>query len=257
MNKRLHFEDYFPHSSNANNDPKIMALIEKGGMRAYGLYWCILEMLRGQDRYQLPYNQITLKRIARTSHVQLCTLHHVLEDFELFELDEGYIRSRGLSKRMQHLDDKREKLSEGARRAATAKWQKIKGEPSADAVQDKTSQEQPSQGKASETPPFIPPQGDKLDFWETFQPPAYALNTQTHNYEGLCRKLQEIGLQEAAPLKQLMELAQYGQIGNPCWMIFAKQPLSYFKGLQNPAQSLIRSLKRRLDSGSNPNSHSF
>lgn len=251
MSKKLHYEDYFPHSANASNDPKLMALIDQGGMRAYGLYWCIIELLRGQDNYQLPYTPTTIKRLARTCRVHKKTIYQVLEDFDLFVLEDGMIRSRGLSTRMQHLDDKREKISENARRAATAKWQKIKGHESADAVQDKSSQEKPSQGKASDTPPFIPPKGDKLNFWDVFQPPVYALNPKTHNYEGFCRKLQEIGLQESAPLQELMVLAEYGRIGNPCWKIFAKQPLSYFKGLQNPAQSLIRSIKRRIESGPN------
>ena len=39
---------YFPHDSNATEDPKMMLLIDELGMEGYGIFWMLLEALRNQ-----------------------------------------------------------------------------------------------------------------------------------------------------------------------------------------------------------------
>ena len=243
MANNIRFEDYFPHCATASSDPKLIQLIQKEGMRGYGLYWHIIELLRSQDNYQFPYLESSLKHIARSAHVQLSTLRRVLSNYELFVLKDGVISSPGLSKRMQHLDDKREKLSESGRRAAEAKWQKVKGCADADAVLDKASTVQAKQDNPSETPPLFPPRGKSFNFWKDYTPPSAVFNPKTHNYAGFLRKLNELEITDNKQLLELMQLSCHGQLGNACWRLFAKHPISYFKGLQNPGKSLIRALR--------------
>ena len=35
---------YFPHDSNAKDDPKCMVLIDQLGMEGYGIYWVLIEL---------------------------------------------------------------------------------------------------------------------------------------------------------------------------------------------------------------------
>ena len=45
---------YFPHDSNATEDPKMMLLIDELGMEGYGIFWMLLEALRNQKDYKYP-----------------------------------------------------------------------------------------------------------------------------------------------------------------------------------------------------------
>lgn len=36
---------YFPHDSNAKDDPKLSLIIEDLGLNGYGAYWVIIELL--------------------------------------------------------------------------------------------------------------------------------------------------------------------------------------------------------------------
>ena len=45
---------YFSHDSNARNDLKCMRLRRLCGMAGYGLYWCVIEMLRDASEFRLP-----------------------------------------------------------------------------------------------------------------------------------------------------------------------------------------------------------
>ena len=45
---------YFPHDSNAQDDPKCMILIDQLGMEGYGIFWAIIEKLRNESDYKLP-----------------------------------------------------------------------------------------------------------------------------------------------------------------------------------------------------------
>ena len=49
---------YFPHDSNAKDDPKCVLLIEQLGMEGYGIYWMLIETLREQPDYTYPVANI-------------------------------------------------------------------------------------------------------------------------------------------------------------------------------------------------------
>lgn len=44
-------ESYLLHDANASSNFKIMMMIQKEGMKGYGIYWMILEFLRVQNGY--------------------------------------------------------------------------------------------------------------------------------------------------------------------------------------------------------------
>ena len=48
------YNSYFPHDSNAKDDPKCVLLIEQLGMEGYGIYWMLVETLRDQPNYRYP-----------------------------------------------------------------------------------------------------------------------------------------------------------------------------------------------------------
>ena len=45
-------ESYLLHDANASSNFKIMMMIQKEGMKGYGIYWMILEFLRVQNGYK-------------------------------------------------------------------------------------------------------------------------------------------------------------------------------------------------------------
>ena len=47
---------YFSHDANAQDDPKMMVLIDQLGMEGYGIFWALIEKLRGEAQYRLAMN---------------------------------------------------------------------------------------------------------------------------------------------------------------------------------------------------------
>jgi len=109
---------YFKHDSNARNDPKIKALINKYGMEGYGRFWVIVEMMREDSTYKLADKQYIWNALAEQMQ---CTCKEVQEfikdcvkDFELFIQEDGFFYSSSLLGRMAKLDNIRQKRSYAA-----------------------------------------------------------------------------------------------------------------------------------------------
>ena len=129
---------YFSHDSNARNDPKILKLRVKHGMRGYGIFWAIIEMLRDQSDYMLTadYDSIAFS-LADDSAI----VASVICDFGLFEFSGDSFYSQSLNKRMAIKEEKSFK----AKKAANKRWEK---ERNADAMQTHSdSNAHPMQGK--------------------------------------------------------------------------------------------------------------
>lgn len=103
MNKDAY---YFPHDSNATNDPKILVLMAELGLEGYGIYWTIIEHLRDQPEYSTSL--IVLKALAmryNTSHEKYIA---VVKSYRLFHLeDETSFYSQSLLHRMSSWEAKR------------------------------------------------------------------------------------------------------------------------------------------------------
>jgi hypothetical protein len=109
---------YFPHDSNAVNDPKIMLLMAQMGLEAYGIYWILIEYLREQPGYNAPLSLLDpLSRRYGSSKEKFET---VVKRYALFDFDENNFCSVSLIKRMQPLEEKRDYMRE----LAHIRWQK-------------------------------------------------------------------------------------------------------------------------------------
>ncbi|MDH6357635.1 DUF4373 domain-containing protein [Parabacteroides sp. PF5-9] len=119
---------YFPHDSNAKDDPKCVLLIDQLGLEGYGIFWILIETLREQPDYKYPLN--LLPALARRYNTSAEKIGTVVRSYELFNIeDEKIFFSESLIKRMLPLEDKKEK----ARIAAEIRWKKY--ERNANALQ--------------------------------------------------------------------------------------------------------------------------
>ena len=112
---------YFPHDSNAKDDPKCVLLIEQLGMEGYGIYWMLIETLREQPDYTYPVANIpALGRRYNTTAEKVKT---VVCNYGLFTVkDDKIFFSDSLNRRMQVLEEKRAKRSEAGRLGNAARW---------------------------------------------------------------------------------------------------------------------------------------
>lgn len=112
---------YFPHDSNARNDPKCVLMIDQLGLEAYGIYWMLVETLRDQPDYTYPVANIPA--LARRYNTSAEKVRTVVYNYQLFTVKDDLIFfSESLNRRMQVLETKRIKRSEAGRLGNAARW---------------------------------------------------------------------------------------------------------------------------------------
>ena len=116
-------ESYLLHDANASSNFKIMMMIQKEGMKGYGIYWMILEFLRVQNGYKADVRILPV--LARKMRVTVATLKRIIFDSGLFEVNNTTFSSPGLTRRMGPLEAKREANRESGRRGGLANQQRI------------------------------------------------------------------------------------------------------------------------------------
>jgi len=98
---------YFPHDSNAKDDPKISLLIDQLGLEGYGIYWVLVETLRDQPDYRYPLALLPVLARKYNTTEQKCRV--VVGNYGLFTVDEGeFFLSPALCRRMEKWDVRRE-----------------------------------------------------------------------------------------------------------------------------------------------------
>lgn len=75
---------YFSHDANAQDDPKLMLLIEQLGMEGIGIYWCLIEKLRAEKDYSLPLS--VLPSFARRWQTSVEKTQTVVKNYNLFKI---------------------------------------------------------------------------------------------------------------------------------------------------------------------------
>jgi len=75
---------YFPHDSNAKDDPKMVMLIEQLGMEGYGIYWVLVETLRDQPEYCYPI--MLIPALARRYNTTTEKMKAVVLKYDLFKV---------------------------------------------------------------------------------------------------------------------------------------------------------------------------
>lgn len=112
---------WFRHDFDAADDDKTMLLIEQLGLEGYGIYWVLIEKLRGREGYKMPFSVIpSLARRYMTSPEKMKT---VITQFNLFQYDEeGFFYSMSLIERMNALNSLKEKRSNAGRLGMQQRW---------------------------------------------------------------------------------------------------------------------------------------
>lgn len=99
---------YFPHDSNAKDDPKCVMLIEELQLEGYGIYWILIETLREQPDFKYPMKLIPA--LARRYFTTKEKMTAVIKGYGLFEIEgDEFFHSESLLRRMEIVNEKREK----------------------------------------------------------------------------------------------------------------------------------------------------
>jgi hypothetical protein len=114
---------YFSHDYNARADDKIKCLVRKHGILGYGIFWAIIEDL---------YNNANAMRtdydgIAYDLRTDCDTIKSIINDFDLFIIEDGFFGSKSIENRLIQRNCKSEK----ARESAFKRWGKVKPDANA------------------------------------------------------------------------------------------------------------------------------
>ena len=110
---------YFPHDSNAKDDPKCMLLIDQLGLEGYGIYWVLVEMLREQPDYRCPMKLVPV--LAKRYNTSAEKMKTVISSYDLFVVEnDEFFFSESLINRMVPMDEKKKQL----RLNAESRWKK-------------------------------------------------------------------------------------------------------------------------------------
>jgi calcineurin-like phosphoesterase family protein len=111
---------YFPHDSNAKDDPKMILLIEELGMEGYGIFWMLIESLRDQPDYKASL--LIVPALARRYNTTQEKVKTVILRYDLFVVeDDTFFYSESLIRRMQALAEKRLKRQLAGKKGGNAK----------------------------------------------------------------------------------------------------------------------------------------
>lgn len=105
---------YFSHDYSARSDEKIKNLIYDFGFEGYGIYWALIEELY-QNANALRTNY---KRIAFDMRVDENVIKSIVENYELFIIENEHFGSLSVQRRL----DMRNEKSNKARESAQKRW---------------------------------------------------------------------------------------------------------------------------------------
>ena len=100
---------YFNHDSTARNDYRIIKLRATLGYEGYGVFWAVLELLFAEE------NKICINQYDILAYGLQCDpdkLKAVIEDFDLFVIEDGCFYSRRLNNHIEEINLKSKKAKE-------------------------------------------------------------------------------------------------------------------------------------------------
>ena len=90
---------YFSHDANSQDDPKCMLLIDQLGMEGYGIFWALIERLRQEKEYKLPF--AIVPSLARRWATSKEKVEVVIKNFALFIIIDDCFFSERLKNSME------------------------------------------------------------------------------------------------------------------------------------------------------------
>ena len=100
---------YFNHDSVARLDIRVIKLRSKLGYEGYGLFWAVLELLFTEE------NKLCIEDYDSLAFGLQCdpkVLKQVIEDFDLFVVEDGCFYSRRLNNHIEEINNKSKKAKE-------------------------------------------------------------------------------------------------------------------------------------------------
>ena len=102
---------FFNHDSNARNDIRVIKLRAKLGYEGYGIFWAVLELLFSEE------NKLCIEDYETLAYGLQCDaskLKQVIEDFDLFVVEDNCFYSRRLYEHIEEINSKSNKAKENA-----------------------------------------------------------------------------------------------------------------------------------------------
>lgn len=145
---------YFSHDSNARNDTKILSMRCDYGLEGYGMYWIIVETLRDEAGYKLKLDKCTYRALAMQMHSKPDAvekfIHDCIHEYELLNSDDNAFWAESLLRRMQKLEDIREKRKAAAnKRWNNEKDMQVHSKSNASAKQDSAKESKVKESKVN------------------------------------------------------------------------------------------------------------
>ena len=106
-------QPYFSHDINSRTDKKIMKLICKHGFEGYGVFWAIVEFMHIND---FKVSDEDLIAYELRANVEL--VHSIMNDFELFTINDGFYISKRINKNLNRINEEKEKC----KKAVAIRW---------------------------------------------------------------------------------------------------------------------------------------
>jgi hypothetical protein len=121
---------YFPHDTNASNDPKLVSLRINFGWKGIGMYWAIIEALHKEINGELPSNLVSDMIYDFYCQEEIREMAHVKEEskeFEQFLYTNVLLMSHEritTSKRVKENIEQIKLKSDKARESVMKRWEK-------------------------------------------------------------------------------------------------------------------------------------
>ena len=114
---------YFLHQSDSFTDYKIIKMRSKLGIESYGIFWAVLELLFKEE------NKLCIDDYEPLAYSLQCDadkLKAVIEDFDLFVIEDGCFYSKRLNNHIEEINNKSNKAKENAAK----RWNNANAMPS-------------------------------------------------------------------------------------------------------------------------------
>ena len=102
---------YLQHQSNSFTDIKIIKMRSKLGIESYGIFWALLELLYNEEN-KLCIDDYSV--LAFSLQCDADKLKSVIEDFDLFVIEDGCFYSKRLNEHIDTINSKSIKAKESA-----------------------------------------------------------------------------------------------------------------------------------------------
>ena len=110
---------YLQHQSNSFTDIKIIKMRSKLGIESYGIFWALLELLFNEEN-KLCIDDYSV--LAFSLQCDADKLKSVIEDFDLFIIEDGCFYSKRLNDHIDNINSKSLKAKESVNK----RWEKIR-----------------------------------------------------------------------------------------------------------------------------------